>query len=196
MASASTLRRTAIARILDGVWLDGVAIEFQLTREAKDVPAHVAALVKKRGLDPASCRSARRLRSARADGGGRISARAVERDRAAVRDDDARRSPIEGFRGPFAVADGRVIHNAGGSEAQELAFALVGRGRLSARAGSGRHALDAARRMIFFRLSRRRRPVHDHGEVSRACGNCGRASRKPAALRRSRPSSRPRPRGA
>ena len=30
----------------------------------------------------------------------------------------------EGFRGPFAVADGRVIHNAGGSEAQELAFAL------------------------------------------------------------------------
>ena len=30
-----------------------------------------------------------------------------------------------GFRGPFAVADGRVIHNAGGSEAQELAFALA-----------------------------------------------------------------------
>ena len=27
----------------------------------------------------------------------------------------------EGFRGPFAVADGRLIHNAGGSEAQELA---------------------------------------------------------------------------
>ena len=35
-----------------------------------------------------------------------------------------RNSPAEGFRGPFAVADGRVIHNAGGSEAQELAFAL------------------------------------------------------------------------
>ena len=31
----------------------------------------------------------------------------------------------DGFRGPFAVADGRVIHNAGGSEAQELAFALA-----------------------------------------------------------------------
>ena len=30
-------------------------IEFQLTREAKDVPAHVAALVKQRGLDPAAC---------------------------------------------------------------------------------------------------------------------------------------------
>ena len=30
-----------------------------------------------------------------------------------------------GFRGPFAVADGRIIHNAGGSEAQELAFAIA-----------------------------------------------------------------------
>ena len=29
-----------------------------------------------------------------------------------------------GFRGPFAAADARVIHNAGGSEAQELAYAL------------------------------------------------------------------------
>ena len=31
----------------------------------------------------------------------------------------------QGFRGPFAVADGRIIHNAGGSEAQELAFAIA-----------------------------------------------------------------------
>ena len=31
----------------------------------------------------------------------------------------------QGYRGPFAVADGRIIHNAGGSEAQELAFALA-----------------------------------------------------------------------
>ena len=30
-----------------------------------------------------------------------------------------------GFKGPFAVADGRVIHDAGGSEAQELAFVLA-----------------------------------------------------------------------
>ncbi len=34
-------------------------------------------------------------------------------------------SPSQGFRGPFAVADGRIIHNAGGSEAQELAFAIA-----------------------------------------------------------------------
>ena len=30
-----------------------------------------------------------------------------------------------GFKGPFAVADGRVIHDAGGSEVQELAFVLA-----------------------------------------------------------------------
>src|SRR5205807_7155827 len=59
----------------------------------------------------------------------------------------------EGFRGPFAVADGRVIHNAGGSEAQELAFALAGAvAYLRALEASG-IALDAARRMVYFRLA-------------------------------------------
>jgi methylmalonyl-CoA mutase len=59
----------------------------------------------------------------------------------------------EGFAGPFAVADGRVIHNAGGSEAQELGFALsVGLAYLRALEQSG-IALEAARRMIYFRLS-------------------------------------------
>ena len=58
-----------------------------------------------------------------------------------------------GFRGKLAAADGRVIHNAGGSEAQELAFALsVALAYLRALEAEG-VALDAARRMIFFRLS-------------------------------------------
>jgi methylmalonyl-CoA mutase len=59
----------------------------------------------------------------------------------------------DGFRGRLAVADGRIIHNAGGSEAQELAFALsVALAYLRALETAG-VALDAARRMIFFRLS-------------------------------------------
>jgi methylmalonyl-CoA mutase len=59
----------------------------------------------------------------------------------------------EGFRGKLAVADGRVIHNAGGSEAQELAYALaVALAYLRALEAEG-VALDAARRMIFFRLA-------------------------------------------
>jgi methylmalonyl-CoA mutase len=59
----------------------------------------------------------------------------------------------EGFHGKLAVADGRIIHNAGGSEAQELAFALaVALAYLRALEAEG-VSLDAARRMIFFRLS-------------------------------------------
>ncbi len=57
------------------------------------------------------------------------------------------------FFGRLAVADGRVIHNTGGSEAQELAFVLaVALAYLRALESEG-VALDAARRMIFFRLS-------------------------------------------
>ena len=59
----------------------------------------------------------------------------------------------EGFRGPFAVADGRIIHNAGGSEAQELAFALASAVAYLRALEAGGHALDAARRMIYFRLA-------------------------------------------
>ena len=59
----------------------------------------------------------------------------------------------EGFLGRLAAADGRVIHNAGGSEAQELAFVLaVALAYLSALEADG-VALDPARRAIFFRLS-------------------------------------------
>jgi methylmalonyl-CoA mutase len=59
----------------------------------------------------------------------------------------------DGFGGKLAVADGRIIHNAGGSEAQELAFVLgVALTYLRALEAEG-VALDTARRMIFFRLS-------------------------------------------
>ena len=56
----------------------------------------------------------------------------------------------EGYQGKLAVADGRVIHNAGGSEAQELAFGLgVALAYLRALEAEG-VALETARRMIFF----------------------------------------------
>ena len=59
----------------------------------------------------------------------------------------------DGFRGPFAVADGRVIHNAGGSEAQELAFALGSAVTYLRALEAAGVALDAAARMIYFRLA-------------------------------------------
>ena len=59
----------------------------------------------------------------------------------------------QGFRGPFAVADGRVIHNAGGSEAQELAYVLAVAVAYLRALEAGGIALDAARGMIYFRLA-------------------------------------------
>ena len=59
----------------------------------------------------------------------------------------------KGFAGPFACADGRVIHNAGGSEAQELAYVLAVAVAYLRALETGGRALDAARRMIYFRLS-------------------------------------------
>ena len=59
----------------------------------------------------------------------------------------------QGYKGPFAVADGRAVHNAGGSEAQELAFAVaVGLAYLRALEAGG-VVLEDARRMIYFRLA-------------------------------------------
>ena len=58
-----------------------------------------------------------------------------------------------GFRGPFAMADGRAVHDAGGSEVQELAFALslaVAYLRMLEDGGIG---LDDARTAISFRLA-------------------------------------------
>ncbi len=142
-----------IAKILDGIYLDvGAPIEFMLTREAKDLPAHVAALVKKRGLDPAACD----LRIGFDPIGLMAAGSSVPipwNEIAPLFARMTRTLSDEGFRGPFAVADARVVHNAGGSEAQELAYALAVAVGYWRALEAGGVALDDARRMIFFRLS-------------------------------------------
>jgi phage tail protein X len=58
-----------------------------------------------------------------------------------------------GFKGPLAAADGRVIHDAGGSEVQELAFVLAaGTAYLRAIEQSG-VALEDAQGMVYARLA-------------------------------------------
>ena len=58
-----------------------------------------------------------------------------------------------GFNGPFVLADGRAVHDAGGSEAQELAFALSLAVAYLRLLEAGGIDLDAARTAISFRLS-------------------------------------------
>ena len=142
-----------LARILDGVYLDaGAPIEFQLTREAKDVPAHVAAIIRQRGLDPAACDLRIGFDPIGLMAAG-SSAPAPWGDIAPLFARMTRTLADEGFRGPFAAADARVIHNAGGSEVQELAYALSVAVAYWRALEAGGVALDDARRMIFFRLS-------------------------------------------
>lgn len=59
----------------------------------------------------------------------------------------------QGFAGPFVVADGRIIHNAGGSEAQELGFVLASAVFYLRALEAAGILLEDARRMIEFRLS-------------------------------------------
>ena len=89
------------------------------------------------------------------------------RARALLRGRSCANSRTHGFRGPFAVADGRVIHNAGGSEAQELAVRARERRHLSARARSRRRRARCGAADDLFPPCGGCRPVSLHREIPR-----------------------------
>ena len=146
--SAATL-----ARVLDGVHLDaGITIDFNLSPQTRNVVRHFAALVKSRNSTPRSTdlrASINPLGGFAAAGQSRLPWSKLAQDFAGLVGELAG----EGFRGPFAVADGRIVHNAGGSEAQELAFAIASAVAYLRALEAGGVALDAARSMIYFRLA-------------------------------------------
>jgi methylmalonyl-CoA mutase len=143
----------AVEKVLDGVFIDaGISIELQVGPQSRMAAIHVAEYVKRRGLDPAACNIRFGLDP--------IGACAVWGSSPYTWPEivPAVTGAIKGlagmgFKGPFAVADGRVIHDAGGSEVQELAFVLAaGVAYLRAIEGAG-VALEDARGMIYARLS-------------------------------------------
>jgi methylmalonyl-CoA mutase len=142
----------AIARALPGIHLDaGIAIDLEHSPHAPDLPTALAAWVEQQGLSPRSVNIRFGLDPL---GGfarhGRLPSawRAHAPQLAAAVADLANR----GFTGPFAVADGRVVHDAGGTEAQELGFALAVAVAYLRALEAGGIALDSARRMIAFRM--------------------------------------------
>ena len=142
-----------LARALDGVYLDaGVVIDFNVAVETRDAAKNLAALVKRRGIAPDTVEMRASLNPL-----GGVAATGVEarpwKELAPYFAGLVGELAGDGFRGPFAVADGRVIHNAGGSEAQELAFALASAVTYLRALEAGGIALDVARRMIYFRLA-------------------------------------------
>lgn len=142
----------ALSRALDGVELDaGIAINIDLPPFARDVPLHVAEAVKSRadpgattvrfGYDPVTAFA--------------ISGKAPLpwTGIAPLMTGLIQNLAGQGFKGPFACGDGRVIHNAGGSPAQELAYALASAvAYLRALEASGM-TIEAASEAIYFRLA-------------------------------------------
>ena len=128
------------------------AIELQIGPQSRMAAIHVAEYVKRKGLDPAACDirfGLDPLGACAVWGSSPYSwAEIVPAVTGAIKGLAAM-----GFKGPFAVADGRVIHDAGGSEVQELAFVLAcGIAYLRAIEQSG-VALEDAQGMVYARLS-------------------------------------------
>jgi methylmalonyl-CoA mutase len=143
----------AVARALQSIHLDaGIDIELEFGPPSRQAAIIVAAHVRARGVQP----SAIKMRF----GFDPLGAMAVRGTAPMPWDKLATVVTgligdllAQGFTGPFSVADGRPVHAAGGSEAQELSFALANAlAYLRALEDHGIE-LDTARRLIFFRLA-------------------------------------------
>ncbi len=143
----------ALAAALDAVQLDaGITIDFNLSPPTRNAVQLFADLVKSRKLSPASIdlrASINPIGGFAASGASPAPWSELSKRLAAM----IRELAAQDYRGPFAVADGRIIHNAGGSEAQELAFALAAAVDCLRALEAGGVPLETARSMIYFRLA-------------------------------------------
>src|SRR4051794_13631922 len=143
----------ALDKVLDRVFIDaGISIELQVGPQSRMAAIHLAEYVKRKGIDPAACDIRFGLDPlGNATSWGRSPFTWAEIAPALA--GAARGLAAMGFKGRFVVADGRVIHNAGGSEVQELAFVLAcGVAYLRAIEASG-VSLDDAQGMVYARLA-------------------------------------------
>jgi methylmalonyl-CoA mutase len=139
--------------VLKDVELDaGITIDFNLSAATRTAVQHFAALVKARKIPPASVD----MRGSLNPIGGFAASGTSPRPWSELSQyfaEQVNGFKDEGFRGPLVVADGRIIHNAAGSEAQELAFAIAAAVDCLRALEAGGMPLEMARSMIYFRLS-------------------------------------------
>jgi methylmalonyl-CoA mutase len=143
----------AVEKVLAGVILDaGIAIELQVGPQSRMAAIHLAEHIKREGLDPAACDIRFGLDPLGACAAWGSSPYTWPEIVPAVTG-AIKALAATGFKGPFAVADGQVIHDAGGSEVQELAFVLAtGIAYLRALEHAGVD-LEIARSMVYARLA-------------------------------------------
>jgi methylmalonyl-CoA mutase len=142
----------SLHKAFDGVRFDaGVNFELDLGPDGPDQALRFRALIERSGAKPEDSAVAFGLdpfaASTRAPFPGDWSAHATRHVETALE------LLGRGFRGPFLVADARPVHAAGGSPAQELAFALAAAVSLLRLLQAAGTALAEARALIAFRLA-------------------------------------------
>jgi methylmalonyl-CoA mutase len=143
----------ALDKALDGVFIDaGISIELQVGPQSRMAAIHLAELVKRQGIDPAACSIRFGLDPIGACAVWGSSPYSWPEIVPAVTG-GIKGLAAMGFKGPFAPADGRVIHDAGGSEAQELAFVLATGVEYMRALESAGVTLEDIQGMIYARLS-------------------------------------------
>jgi methylmalonyl-CoA mutase len=143
----------ALEKILEGVFIDaGIAIELQVGPQSRMAAIHMAELVKRKGIDPAACVIRFGLDPIGACAVWGSSPYSWPEIVPAVTG-AIKGLAAMGFKGPFAVADGRVIHDASGSEVQELAFVLAAGVEYMRALESAGVSLEDTQGMIYARLS-------------------------------------------
>jgi methylmalonyl-CoA mutase len=145
--------RETLARVFDGIIFDaGIAIALNPVLGRQNAGLNLADLIESGGIDPAKVdvRFNYQPLSTMAVRGATPAAWPEMASSLAKTIHDLM---DHGFKGPFALADGRLVHDSGGSEAQELAFTLaVGVAYLRALEAGGL-GLESARKALSFRLN-------------------------------------------
>jgi methylmalonyl-CoA mutase len=143
----------AIEKVLDGIFMDaGISIELQIGPQSRMAAMHMAEYVKRKGIVPAACDIRFGLDPIGACAVWGSSPFAWSEIVPAVT--GAIKGLVAmGFKGPFAAADGRLIHDTGGSEVQELAFVLATAVAYLRAIEAAGVALEDAQNMIYARLS-------------------------------------------
>jgi methylmalonyl-CoA mutase len=141
-----------LKRLFDGVIFDaGVSISLNPVFGRDNAGTNLADLIEARRIDPAMADirfNYQALSTIAVRGTSAAPWADVEKPFAGIVGDLMGR----GFAGPFVLADGRPVHDAGGSEAQELAFALSAAVAYLRMLEAGGIPLERASRAIAFRL--------------------------------------------
>lgn len=145
--------RETLTRALGQIHLDmGVTLDLDIGRTSKDAGLVISEIARKKGLSPdrIDVKFGYNPIGMLAAGHGDFA------EWAKVAPDVANRVTdhlAAGFKGPFVVADARQIHAAGGSEAQELAFALASAVAYLRALEAAGLSLDEARGAVYFRMA-------------------------------------------